>query len=269
MIQAIYGTKMRQSQLFLTDGSRIPVTLLQVASMPVMQVKTTAKEGYDAIQIGLGVGKKKQITKPEMGHIVKVKLEKLPKKLVEIRVNEASDLPDSGSYIHLKDVLKPGDIIDVTGISKGKGFAGGVKRYQFKGGPRTHGQSDRERAPGSLGQTTTPGRVYKGKRMAGRMGQDTATVTNLLVVAIQGDVLYVRGLVPGSVNSTVRVSRKGESKNFIPTLLAEEVKEEAVVEEPIVAESASDAVSTDTDAGESKDEAVVETEEVKEEQNAK
>lgn len=246
---------MRQSQLFLTDGSRVPVTLVQVASMPVMQVKTKEKEGYSAIQIGLGLGKKKQMTKPEMGHVLKTKLDILPKRMVEIRVLDDEAMPEAGSFVHLKDVLKAGDIIDVTGISKGKGFAGGVKRHQFKGGPRTHGQSDRERAPGSLGQTTTPGRVYKGKRMAGHMGQDTATITNLMVVAVQGDIVYVRGLVPGSVTSTVRMVKKGESKKFIPSLLAEEVKEEAPTGEIIEDASVSQAAEEATPA---KEETVVE-----------
>lgn len=259
MMQTILGSKMRQTQLFLTDGSRIPVTLVKVASLPVMQLKTKDKDGYSAVQVGFGQGKKKQVTKPLMGHIAKAKLDMLPKRMVEIRVEDESALPEVGSFVHLKDVLKAGDIIDVTGISKGKGFAGGVKRHQFKGGPRTHGQSDRERAPGSLGQTTTPGRVYKGKRMAGHMGQDTATITNLMVVAVLGDILYVRGLVPGSVHSMVRVIKKGESKKFIPSLLAEEVKEEVAVEEE--KEKVTAAPET-TDAA---SEVVTETVEVKEE----
>ena len=123
----------------------------------------------------------------------------------------------AGTEINLADIFTPGDIVDVTGISKGKGFAGGVKRWNFKGGPRTHGQSDRERAPGSIGQTTTPGRVYKGKKMAGRMGQDTVTVKNLEVIGITDDgVLLIKGLVPGSVNSIVVVKKMGTNKKFVP-----------------------------------------------------
>src|SRR5207247_7959997 len=110
-------------------------------------------------------------------------------------------LPKAGDMIQVTSVFEPGDIIDVTGISKGKGFAGGVKRHHFKGGPRTHGQSDRERAPGSIGQTTTPGRVYRGKRMAGRMGNDRVTVRGLEVVAIDSEkhMLTIKGLVPGAI----------------------------------------------------------------------
>lgn len=125
--------------------------------------------------------------------------------------------------------LKAGDVIKVTGISKGKGFAGVVKRHHFKGGPRTHGQSDRERAPGSIGQTTTPGRVYKGKRMAGRMGQDRVTIRNLQIVDIDSskNLIFIKGLVPGPKRNTISIIKTGESKKFIPVFkLLEEKKEE-------------------------------------------
>ena len=114
--------------------------------------------------------------------------------------------------------MQPGDIIDVTGISKGKGFAGGVKRFHFKGGPRTHGQSDRERAPGSIGQTTTPGRVYKGKRMAGKMGHETVTVKNLMIVDVLPDSILVKGVVPGIPDSLLVIKKVGEKKKFVPML---------------------------------------------------
>lgn len=120
--------------------------------------------------------------------------------------------------------LKPGDVIDVTGVSKGKGFAGVVKRHHFRGGPRTHGQSDRERAPGSIGQTTTPGRVYRGKRMAGRMGGVRATVKNLRVVAVRTDSVLIKGLVPGPLRSRVTLKRVGEGEKNVS--LYERVKEE-------------------------------------------
>ena len=112
-------------------------------------------------------------------------------------------MPNLGEVINATEVFKPGDVIDVTGISKGKGFAGVVKRHHFKGGPRTHGQSDRERAPGSIGQTTTPGRVYKGKRMAGRMGHERVTIKNLEIVEVipEKNILLIKGAVPGARNS--------------------------------------------------------------------
>ncbi|MBI2622166.1 50S ribosomal protein L3 [Candidatus Microgenomates bacterium] len=131
------------------------------------------------------------------------------------------------SVIAAEEQLQVGDIVKVTGISKGKGFAGVVKRHHFKGGPRTHGQSDRERAPGSIGQTTTPGRVYKGKRMAGRMGQDRVTIKNLLVIDVdaQNKITLIKGLVPGAKKSRVIIEKTGEAKKFIP-VYQEEVKEE-------------------------------------------
>ncbi len=152
----------------------------------------------------------------------------------------------SGTAITVSDVFVPGDIVDVTGISKGKGFAGGVKRWGFKGGPRTHGQSDRERAPGSLGQTTTPGRVYKGKKMAGRMGQETVTVKNLEVIEVTADgMLLIKGLVPGSLNSIVVVKKMGTNKKFVP--LYREIVEEPVIE-PAVEETAEAVTEVESEA---------------------
>ena len=176
-IQAMLGKKIEQSQKFLENGTRIPITKLMVAGNVVVRVKTKDKDKYSAIQIGFGA----------------------PQTLREVRMEEAdlSSAPAIGSVIQPSSVFKPGDIIDVIGVSKGKGFAGVVKRHHFKGGPRTHGQSDRERAPGSIGQTTTPGRVYKGKRMAGRMGGDIVTIRNLQVVDVTDESLIIKGLVSG------------------------------------------------------------------------
>ncbi len=121
-----------------------------------------------------------------------------------------------GSEINFKEIFAPGDLVDVTGTSKGKGWAGGVKRHGFHGGPKTHGQSDRHRAPGSIGQGTTPGRVYRGKKMAGRMGTETVTVKNLEVISITDDgVLLIKGLVPGFVSNYVVVKKVGENKKHV------------------------------------------------------
>ncbi len=277
-MQAILGRKLDQTQMFLTDGSRIPVTMVEVMDNPVVMIKTQAKDGYTGVQLGYGT--KKHPNKSASGHIKGAKLEKAPLFLREIRVaDDASDLPTVGDVITAEMVLKPGDIIDVTGMSKGKGFAGGVKRHHFKGGPRTHGQSDRERAPGSIGQTTTPGRVYKGKRMAGKMGNEQVTMLNLEVVDVEGSMVLVKGLVPGIKKSLVIISKKGENKKFVPLLkeaastsnladanaaaankteeikAEEKVAEEVKVEEPKVETVPAEAVKTET------------TEEVKEEQN--
>lgn len=211
-VQTILGQKIDQSQKFLEDGTRIPVTSLWVKGNVVVAVKTNDKDSYSAIQ--LGFGQKKKANKSQMGQTKGANLKTAPKILKEVRMD--GDLPSVGQVINAAEVFKPGDIINVTGISKGKGYAGVVKRHHFKGGPRTHGQSDRERAPGSIGQTTTPGRVYKGKRMAGRMGHETATIRNLEVMDVSEDLILVKGLVPGGRNTLIMVKKVGENKKFVP-----------------------------------------------------
>ena len=213
-VQTVLGQKIDQSQKFLEDGTRIPVTSLWVKGNVVVAVKTNDKHNYSAIQLGFGTRKK--ANKARLGQIKGANLQQAPKFLKEIRLSEEDHLPNLGEAINTADVFKPGDVINITGISKGKGYAGVVKRHHFKGGPRTHGQSDRERAPGSIGQTTTPGRVYKGKRMAGRMGNETATIRNLEVVDVSGDTILVKGLVPGGKNSLVIVKKVSENKKFVP-----------------------------------------------------
>lgn len=221
-LNALIGKKTYQKQGFLQDGTRVPLSGIVVAGNFVTQVKSADKEGYNALQLGIGINKKAK--KAIIGHSKKAGLTQTARFLREVRVDDVSDVT-SGTEINFKDVFVPGDIVDVTGISKGKGFAGGVKRWGFKGGPRTHGQSDRERAPGSIGQTTTPGRVYRGKKMAGRMGQDTVTVKNLEIIEVTNDgVLLIKGLVPGSLNSIVVVKKMGTNKKFVP--LYKEVTEE-------------------------------------------
>ncbi|OGH37923.1 MAG: 50S ribosomal protein L3 [Candidatus Levybacteria bacterium RIFCSPLOWO2_01_FULL_38_21] len=220
-VQTILGQKIDQSQKFLEDGTRIPVTRLWVKGNVVVAVKTKDKHNYSAIQ--LGFGKRKKANKALLGHIKRASLPKAPKFLKEIRLNNEDSLPNLGEIINATEVFKPGDVIDVTGISKGKGFAGVVKRHHFKGGPRTHGQSDRERAPGSIGQTTTPGRVYKGKRMAGRMGHERVTIKNLEIVDVSEDTILVKGLVPGGKDSLIMVKKVSENKKFVP-LYKEEAK---------------------------------------------
>ena len=139
----------------------------------------------------------------------KAGLDKKPRFLREIRVGDVGELK-LGAEIKVGDVFAPGDPVRVTGTSKGKGFAGVVKRHHFAGGPRTHGQSDRERAPGSIGQTTTPGRVYRGKRMAGRMGTDTVTVRGLKVIAVdpENNTVTIKGLVPGGRKGLLLVQKE-------------------------------------------------------------
>lgn len=225
-MQALIGLKQEQSQRFLEDGKRIPVTLIDAKGNTIVAIKTNDKNNYQAIQLGFSM--KKKASKGELGHAKGAKLEKAPKFLREVRVvDESEDLPLVGTVLDPMEIFEPGDIVDVSGFSKGKGFQGGVKRYGFHGGPKTHGQSDRHRAPGSIGQGTTPGRVYKGKRMAGNMGNENVTVKNLEVVEVTSDgVIVLKGLVPGIINGMIMVKKVGKDKNFKPLYKTPEEKAE-------------------------------------------
>lgn len=218
----IIGKKLGQTQGFLEDGARIPMSRIDVSSNVVSQIKTTEKDGYEAIQLGFGQNSKSK--KPLTGHAKKAGLKNTPRFFKETKA-DSIDGVELGSQVNVEEVLSAGDIIDVTGTSKGKGYAGVVKRHHFKGGPKTHGQSDRHRAPGSIGQSTTPGRVYKGKRMAGRMGVDQVTVKNLEVIEYKDGVLLVKGLIPGHISSIVTITRKGANKKHVG-LYKEPVTEE-------------------------------------------
>ena len=231
MINTLIGQKIEQTQKFLQNGRRIPVTEISLPDNAVVQVKTSEKDGYVAVQ--LGFGERKHVTRAIFGHVLKAKLEAMPAFFREVRLqfSKADDQLKVGDLISVAMVFKPGDIVAVTGTSKGKGFAGVVKRHGFRGGPKTHGQSDRERAPGSIGQTTTPGRVYRGKRMAGRMGTERVTVQHLQVVDIDPvkKLLSIMGLIPGHLKSIVSITKTGELKNFVPLIVSNE--QSTVVEE--------------------------------------
>jgi len=204
MVQGIIGRKIGMTQVFGENGRIEPVTAIEAGPCFVTQIKRVAKEGYDAVQLGFGTVER--LNSPQKGHLKKVGMVK------HLREFEASDI-DSIEVGQRLDVsmFEAGDLVDIGGISKGKGFAGAVKRYHFAGGPKTHGQSDRHRAPGSIGATTTPGRVLKGQRMAGHMGNEKVTVRRLKVVEAdpERNLLLVRGAVPGARNGlvTIRKSR--------------------------------------------------------------
>ncbi|MCX6816934.1 MAG: 50S ribosomal protein L3 [Candidatus Beckwithbacteria bacterium] len=190
MISDFFVTKLETSQVFDEKGNLSVVTKLQALPLTVVQVKTVAKDGYWAILCQL----------PKTAH-------KFWRR--EIRLTEEPQLKIN-DQIKLADVLKPGELIKVSGISKGKGFAGVVKRHHFKGvGGQTHGQSDRQRAPGSIGMRTTPGRVWKGHRMAGHMGDETVSVRNLTVISFDTttNLLVVSGTVPGARHSLIKLSK--------------------------------------------------------------
>ena len=200
------GRKIGMTQLFRDDGE-VVVTAIEVGPCFVTQVKSEAKDGYNAVQ--LGFGEAKRLNSPQKGHLKEIGQFK---HLREFSVEDVNSV-QVGQKVDA-DMFKPGDLLDVTGISKGKGFAGVVKRHHFAGGPKTHGQSDRHRAPGSIGATTSPGRVLKGTRMAGHMGDRRVTERNLKVldVDLARHLLLVKGAVPGSKKGLLLIKKAGEGK---------------------------------------------------------
>ncbi|KKU12299.1 MAG: 50S ribosomal protein L3 [Candidatus Woesebacteria bacterium GW2011_GWA1_45_8] len=208
MLDTILGQKGKMSQSFI-EARRVPVTKVMAGPCVVTQLKTPEKDGYWAVQLGFGEKKIKNVTKPLQGHLKgAITKNTAPRFLKEVRVSEDPGLK-VGDKVILSDVFKVGDFVAVVGTSKGKGFQGVVKRWGFHGGPRTHGQSDRERAPGSIGQTTTPGRVFKGKHMAGRMGADRVTVKDLQVVSVDPEKgeIEISGAIPGPSGGLVMLKR--------------------------------------------------------------
>jgi large subunit ribosomal protein L3 len=197
MFPGIIGKKIGMTQLFQEGGETVAVTVIQAGPSVVTQVKSRDRDGYDAIQVGFIENKVKQaqLSSPEKGHLQGLENVRY---LREFRTDDISSV----KYGDKVDVgfLKQGDLINVIGFSKGRGFAGVVKRHHFAGGPKTHGQTDRHRAPGSIGATTFPGRVLKGKRMAGHMGNRRVTARNLEVIQAdpERNLLLVKGAVPGA-----------------------------------------------------------------------
>jgi large subunit ribosomal protein L3 len=210
MVQGLLGRKVGMTQIFADDGRVVPVTVIEAGPCYVTQLRTKERDGYEAVQIGYGAAKR--LNGPEKGHLDKAKAPPV-RHLRELRADGLEGL-EIGQKLDAS-LFKAGDLVDVVGTSKGKGFAGVVKRHHFRGGPRTHGQSDRERAPGSSGSTTTPGRVLKGTKRAGQMGNARVTVQNLEVVESDGEqnLLLLRGAVPGARNGLllIKVAKKSRS----------------------------------------------------------
>jgi len=207
MNPGIIGKKIGMSQVFTDSGKAEAVTVIQAGPCTVTQIKTVAKEGYEAVQIGFGTAKK--LSKGEQGHLKE--LGKL-KELREFRVDSTAEVK-VGDKIDVNQ-FKSGDFVNIIGVSKGKGFAGVVKRHGFSGGPKTHGQTDRHRAPGAIGATTSPGRVLKGLRMAGHMGHEQVTQKGLKVYKIdpENNLLLVQGAVPGAKNGLLLISKSTKRK---------------------------------------------------------
>jgi large subunit ribosomal protein L3 len=212
-IKGLLGTKLGMTQLWDSNNRIVPVTVVQAGPCVVTQVRTPDVDGYAAVQLGLGAVKAKQLTKPSAGHFEKAGV--TPRKhLVEIRTSDASEYT-LGQELNA-DVFTPGDVIDVTGVSKGKGTAGVMKRHGFSGLRASHGVHRKHRAPGSIGGCATPGRVFKGLRMAGRMGAERVTVQNLVVHAVDTErgLVLVRGAIPGNKGGLVvlrSAAKKGDA----------------------------------------------------------
>ncbi len=240
MLTTVFATKIGMTQAWTTSGKRLAVTRCVVNPMAVIGHQTP-KNSHDIIlEVGYGDKKLKNMSKP-----LRTRLERsgfssgvTSIRGVKVQASEGEETPAIGSTLKSTDVLAVGDVVKVQGISKGKGFAGAMKRHGFAGGPATHGQSDRARAVGSIGQRTTPGRVWKGKRMPGHMGVDTKTISGLVVLHIDPITheVWLNGPVPGFATSTVVIRKTGDTRNVELDMDASGIKVAPVAEETPVVE---------------------------------
>lgn len=220
-MKGIIGRKIAMTQVFTEDGKVIPVTMVEAGPCLVTQIKTVEKEGYDALQLGFGAVKEKRLNRPQRGHFQSKDLE--PRRhLAEVRVEDPSGYR-LGQEIKV-DIFSKGDRVDITGRSRGKGYAGVIKRHNFGGGPGSHG-AHFHRAPGAIGACATPSRVFKGSRMPGRMGGERVTAQNLEVVDVKPErnLLLVKGSVPGPdggiliIRESVKSRKKARKKAHVLT----------------------------------------------------
>jgi large subunit ribosomal protein L3 len=243
MLDGMIGRKLGMMRLYDGSGRVHGVTVIELGPNRVTQVRTKERDGYEAVQLGF-TGRRKRLNRPERGHLRKSNTDAVLSVLKEFKAEDASTYT-AGQEVTVAE-FEAGQYVNVTATSKGKGFAGGVKRWNFAGGPKTHGQSDRHRAPGSVGAGTTPGRTWRGQKMAGHMGAEQKTVLNLLVVLADLDrnLLFVEGSVPGPKTGTVTVTRgrKPALPSFDPPVLpvADSALEE--LEEPEADEVEADEV---------------------------
>jgi large subunit ribosomal protein L3 len=203
-MRGILGKKVGMTQLFDESVVVVPVTIIQAGPCYVTQVKTQDTDGYNAVQLGFEEVAERKLSKAERAHLQKAGTPLL-RHLREIRYDEAPTL--ALGEVLKADIFQEGDVVDVSGITKGRGFAGGVKRWNFGGGPKTHGQSDRHRTPGSRGSGTTPGRTYPGIKSPGHYGNERVTVQNLRIALVDAErnLIAVRGAIPGSRDGLVLV----------------------------------------------------------------
>jgi large subunit ribosomal protein L3 len=203
MLKGLIGKKIGMTQIFDEDGAVVPITLIEAGPCYVTQIRTVANDKYEAVQLGFGEVKPKRLTGGQLGHLKNSDAPPL-RFLREFRVKDAGlKLGDKVTV----DIFEIGDAVDVVGTSKGKGFAGAMKRHNFRGGPMSHGQSDRQRSVGSIGATSGTARVFKGKKMPGRMGNERVTSQNLRVALVDAErnLIGVRGSVPGAKGGVVQI----------------------------------------------------------------
>ncbi len=204
-MKAILGYKRGMTRVFNENGESVPVTVIEAGACGVTQLKTTAVDGYAAVQLGFGDVPAKRLTRPEQGHLAKSGGRTL-RTLREVRFDETSVLPELGSIVDA-GIFAAGEKVNIVGVSRGLGWQGSIKRHGFSRQRKTHGQTDRHRAPGSIGAGTTPGKTFKGMKMAGRMGGDRVTVRNMTIVVAdpERNLIAVKGAVPGHRGGLVMV----------------------------------------------------------------
>jgi large subunit ribosomal protein L3 len=202
-MKGILGKKIGMTRFFDETGIHVPATLIEAGPCTVVQVKTAKRDGYDAVQLGYQKKREKLVSKPMSGHFKKANVE--PFRILKEFRNFKGDVKEGDQV--LVDMFSAGDVVSLTGFSKGRGFAGVVKRHGFSGGPKTHGQSNRLRAPGSIGQSAYPKRVFKGLKMPGHMGNKRITIRNLEILKVfpERNLLLIKGGVPGARNSIVEI----------------------------------------------------------------
>ncbi len=210
MLNGIIGRKVGMTQIFEDSGEAIPVTVIQAGPCPIVQLKTQEKDGYQAVQLGFGKQKESRINKPKRGHFAKAGIDSAFV-LREFRVQSLDDV-SVGSIVDAS-VFSEGELVDVTGTSKGRGFTGVVKRWKFAGGKKSHGGEQDLRRPGSIGASATPSRVFKGKRMPGRYGAKRHTAQNLSVIQAdpERNLLVVKGAVPGPPNGLLLIRKASKA----------------------------------------------------------
>ena len=210
MVNGIIGRKVGMTQVFEDSGKAVPVTVIEAGPCPIVQLKTQEKDGYQAVQLGFGEQKESRINKPRRGHLAKAEVDSTFV-LREFRVQSLEDV-SVGSVVDA-GVFSEGELVDVTGTSKGRGFTGVVKRWKFAGGKKSHGGEQDLRRPGSIGASATPSRVFKGKRMAGRYGAKRQTIQNLPVIQAdpERNLLVVKGAVPGPPNGLLLIRKASKA----------------------------------------------------------